>query len=88
MTTAAAAVTAPILASCSLAHGGRLLMVGATVTAGLLGTALCAPLARALAGPTSAGRRATTAADAAEQPADEAGPEGPAGSRPGGETPP
>lgn len=50
MTTAAAAVAAPILASCSLAHGGRLLMVGNTVTAGLLGTALCAPLARALAG--------------------------------------
>ncbi|KZS84726.1 hypothetical protein B4U45_10060 [Mycobacterium persicum] len=48
--TAAAAVTAPILASWSLAHGGRLLMVATTVTAGLLGTALCAPLARVLAG--------------------------------------
>ncbi|POY02366.1 hypothetical protein C3469_11505 [Mycobacterium kansasii] len=63
MTTAAAALTAPILAACSLAHGGRLLMVGATVTAGLLGTALCAPLARALAGadigraPRNHGRR-------------------------------
>lgn len=63
MTTAAAAVTAPILASCSLVHGWRQLMVGATVTAGLLGTAMCAPLARVLAAadiggaPRNQGRR-------------------------------
>lgn len=48
MTTAAASVTAPILASCSLVHSGRLLMATTTVTVGLLGTALCAPLARVL----------------------------------------
>lgn len=86
--TAAAAVTAPILASWSLAHGGRLLMVATTVTAGLLGTALCAPLARVLAGADIDGRRATRAANATEQSAGEAGPEGPAGSAPGGDTPP
>jgi MFS family permease len=46
---AVAAVTAPILASCSLIHGGRSLVAAATVAAGLIGAALCAPLARAIA---------------------------------------
>ena len=46
---AIAAVLAPILASCSLIHGGRPLVAATTVAAGLLGAALCIPLARALA---------------------------------------
>ncbi|BBX76163.1 MFS transporter [Mycobacterium shinjukuense] len=48
MTTAAASVIAPILASASLAHGGRPSVAAATATVGLLGTALCLPLARVL----------------------------------------
>ncbi len=46
---AIAAVLAPILASCSLIHGGRPLVAATIVAAGLLGAALCIPLARALA---------------------------------------
>jgi hypothetical protein len=46
---AAAAVVAPILASCSLIHGGRPLVAATTVAAGLIGAALCVPLARVLA---------------------------------------
>ncbi len=49
---AVAAVVAPILASCSLMHGGRPLVAATTVVAGLIGAALCVPLARALAGRT------------------------------------
>lgn len=49
MTTAVAAVVAPFLASSSLIHGGRLLVAAATLAVGLIGTALCWPLARALA---------------------------------------
>jgi MFS family permease len=45
---AVAAVIAPILASCSLIHGGRPLVAATTVTAGLIGAALCVPLARAM----------------------------------------
>ncbi len=51
---AVAAVAAPILASGSLIHGGRPLVAATTVTAGLIGAALCVPLARAIA------RRAAT----------------------------
>ncbi len=46
---AVAAVTAPILASASLIHGGRSLVAVTTATAGLIGAALCVPLARAIA---------------------------------------
>ena len=46
------AVVAPILASYSLMHGGRPLVAATTVLTGLIGAALCVPLARALAGRT------------------------------------
>ena len=49
MTFAAAAVTAPLVASLSLTHGGRPMLAAATLTIGLLGAALCAPLAGVLA---------------------------------------
>jgi MFS family permease len=45
---AVAAVVAPILASCSLVHGGAALVATTTVAAGLAGAILCVPLARAL----------------------------------------
>lgn len=50
MTTAAASVIAPILASWSLNHGGRPLVAITTVAVGLFGAVLCSPLARALSG--------------------------------------
>jgi MFS family permease len=46
---AVAAVIAPILASWSLLHGGRALVAATTVAVGLIGAALCLPLAHALA---------------------------------------
>ncbi|BBX94914.1 MFS transporter [Mycobacterium lacus] len=50
MTLAIASVIAPIMASYSLTHGGDLLVAVATVTVGLIGAALCLPLARVLSG--------------------------------------
>lgn len=50
MTMAAAAIIAPILAVWSLGHGGRVLIAVTTVTVGLLGAALCLPMARVVAG--------------------------------------
>jgi len=50
MTTAVSAVIAPLLASWSLGHGGRPLVAAAAMTVGLLGAALCLPMARVLAG--------------------------------------
>jgi MFS family permease len=46
MALAAAAVAAPILASWSLIHGGQPLLAAVTAVSGLVGTALCLPLAR------------------------------------------
>ncbi|OBJ50124.1 MFS transporter [Mycobacterium sp. 1423905.2] len=48
MTTAAASVVAPILASWSMNHGGRPVVALTTVTVGLFGAVLCSPLARVL----------------------------------------
>lgn len=48
MALAIASVIAPIMASYSLTHGGHLLVAVVTVTIGLIGAALCLPLARAL----------------------------------------
>jgi MFS family permease len=50
MNVAVAAVVAPLLASCSLTHGGCTLVAATTATVGLIGAALCLPLARVLAG--------------------------------------
>ncbi|MBY0441340.1 MAG: MFS transporter [Mycobacteriaceae bacterium] len=49
MAVAIAAVAAPILASCSLACGGRPVAAAATAVVGLFGAAVCVPLAHALA---------------------------------------
>ena len=49
MAVAIAAVVAPVLASCSLTHGGWPVAAAATAVVGLLGAAVCLPLARALA---------------------------------------
>lgn len=49
MVLAVAAVVAPLLVSCSLTYGGQPLAAASTVTVGLLGAALCLPLARVLA---------------------------------------
>ncbi|VBA42658.1 hypothetical protein LAUMK136_04686 [Mycobacterium attenuatum] len=48
MTLAIASVIAPIIASYSLIHGGHRLVAVVTATVGLIGAALCLPLARAL----------------------------------------
>jgi hypothetical protein len=48
MSVAVASVIAPILASYSLIHGGHQLVAIVTVSAGVLGAALCLPLARTL----------------------------------------
>ncbi|WP_262490858.1 MFS transporter [Mycobacterium simiae] len=48
MTLAIASVFAPIMASCSLTHGGHRLVAVATVAVGFIGAALCVPLAQAL----------------------------------------
>jgi MFS family permease len=48
MALAVAAVTSPLLASASLAHGGPSLVAGGTLVAGLAGAALSMPLARVL----------------------------------------
>ncbi|MHA7651830.1 MFS transporter [Mycobacterium sp. ML4] len=48
MTTAAAAVVAPILVTCVLPHGGRPVLAVALVAVGLLGAASCSPMARSL----------------------------------------
>ncbi|MGV0716117.1 MFS transporter [Mycolicibacterium sp. XJ662] len=48
MALAVAAVTAPVLASYSLGHGGPTLMAITVMVVGLTGAALCAPLAQAL----------------------------------------
>jgi hypothetical protein len=58
---AVAAVFAPILGAVSLARGGPVLVAAATFTAGLIGAALCWPLARALA--ESTGTAAAFATD-------------------------
>jgi len=48
MALAVASVIAPIMASSCLMHGGHQLVAFVTVTIGLIGAALCLPLARAL----------------------------------------
>ncbi|ORW78562.1 hypothetical protein AWC22_19285 [Mycobacterium riyadhense] len=49
MTTAISSVIAPLLTCWSLGHGGRAMVAVGTVAVGLLGAALCSPLARVLA---------------------------------------
>jgi MFS family permease len=65
---AVAAVLAPILASYSLTHGGGSLVAATTLSAGLTGTALCLPLARAVSRSTEI---AVTCAITASYPARE-----------------
>lgn len=50
MTTAIASVVAPVLVACSLPLGGRAVLAAATLAIGLLGAALCKPLAAVLTG--------------------------------------
>jgi MFS family permease len=57
---AASAVFAPILGAVSLDRGGPMLVAAATFTVGLIGAALCWPLARTLADSTSIATVLTT----------------------------
>lgn len=50
MTTAIASVVAPVLVACSLPLGGRATLAVATLAIGLLGAALCKPLAAVVTG--------------------------------------
>ncbi len=54
MTLAVASVVAPLIASYSLVHGGHLLVAAVTAAVGLVGAALCLPLAQAMRRPTPA----------------------------------